>query len=165
MSNDDAMDFLFGGTTPSASFDGTPPIKHVGRVRATKKVQQRTFKTKEPEFWPNGDPKMQLVVTIETDERDPSIDDDDGVRNLYIKGKAMTEAVRDAVKASGYRGGSLIGGTLGLAYVADGPRESGLNAPKLYKAKFEPPSDTDALDDLADREQVPPDDYDGTEPF
>jgi len=168
MSNDEAMDFLFGGSTPSASFNGTAPIKHVGRVKATKKVQQRAFKSREPEFWPNGDPKMQLVITLETDERDPSIEGDDGIRNLYVKGKAMTEAVRDAVKESGYRGPSLVGGKLGIVYVGDGEAaEAGMNAPKVYRAKFEPPSDTEALDDLANREQAPqPASYDSDEePF
>jgi hypothetical protein len=45
------------------------------------------MKTGEPKFWPSGDPMYQVIVTVQTQERDPSIQDDDGKRRLFIKGR------------------------------------------------------------------------------
>lgn len=139
----DALEYLMGGGEPTLSFleKGTA---HEGRIRKFEKVQQRDLATGQPKHYDNGDPMWQIVFTLETDERDPEVDDDDGVRRLFAKGR-MVAAIREAVKRSGHKG-DLVGGKLGVKYVKDGTAtRSGFNAPKEFVAKFEPPV-SEALD-------------------
>lgn len=135
-----------GGGAPSASF---PDIGTVWKGRITEQPQvqqQRDAQTKELKFWADGNPMMQLVVTIQTDKRDATIQDDDGKRRLFIKSQ-MLQAVRDAVQAAGAPG-LAVGGTLGVKYTGDGERKKGaLSAPKVYKASYEPPTTSVDLDD------------------
>lgn len=136
----DANDFLFGGGTPSAKF---PQIGATvsGIIAGARKTQQTDFKTKLPKTFTNGDPMMQLVVTLTgTGQYDPTIPNDDGTRAVYIKGAQMTDAVRTAVTQAG-AAGLDVGGRLTLQYVGDGvPSEPGLNPPKHYAVAYQPPS-------------------------
>jgi hypothetical protein len=88
----------------------------------------------------------QLVITLQTNERDPDIEDDKGIRKLYVSGskkaesKSMTAAIGGAVKAA-KANGLEVGGKLTVTYIADGtPPKKGYNAPKQYAASYEPPS-------------------------
>lgn len=133
----DALEYLMGGGEPTLSFLEIG-VSHEGTVRKFEKQQQRDLATGQPKHYDNGDPMWQLVFTLETDERDPERDDDDGVRRLFAKGN-MVAAIREAVKRSGHKG-DLVGGKLGVKYVKDGkPSRAGFNAPKEYLAKFEAP--------------------------
>jgi len=133
-----ANDILMGGGVASAKFEN-----HGDQIAGTiddepQAVQQTDFTTGEPLTWPNGDPRMQVVVTLATDLRDDS--EDDGLRKVYIKGKSMTAAVRDAVRAAGAKGLER-GGQLTVTYTGDGVAERrGINPPKLYAASYAPPS-------------------------
>ena len=133
-----ANDILMGGGIPSAKFEN-----HGDSVAGTvddepQAVQQTDFTTGEPLTWPNGDPRMQVVVTLATDLRDDS--EDDGLRKLFIKGKSMNGAVRDAVRKAGSKGLER-GGQLTVTYTGDGVAERrGINPPKLYSASYAPPS-------------------------
>lgn len=134
-----ANDFLLAGGTPSARFPtvGTTVTGTVTRVGEP--VQQRDFDSGEPKTWDNGDPMMQLPVDVQTDERDPEITDDDGVRTLYVKA-ALKKAIADAVRKSGAKG-LEVGGTLSVTYSADGEvKKRGMNPPKLYSAVYAPPA-------------------------
>lgn len=77
--------------------------------------QVTNFTTKQPEFWPDGRPREQLMVTIDTlqgpyPEREDA--DDDGKRTLYVKG-SMVNPFRQAVqKGNGGRGALEVGGLL-----------------------------------------------------
>ena len=140
----EAMDFLMSAGVPTASFNGPIGTTHRGEILAMEKRQQRDLDTNEPAFWEDGQPKWEIVFTIDTGVIDPSIENDDGVRKLYAKGQ-MLNAIRSAVKASGYRG-DMVGGTLAVKYAADGPQKKrGFNPPKQYRAKFDPPVETDML--------------------
>lgn len=138
----DPNDFLMGGGIASASFlhigaeiagiicDPTPFLQ-----------QQRDYTTGEPKVWDDGNPMMHLVVTLQTDEQDDKIEDDDGRRRIYVKSnmkKAVAEAVRRA-KAKALE----VGGKLTVAYTNNGePTKKGAQAPKLYIATYTPPSQT-----------------------
>lgn len=151
----EALDYLLGGA-PTANFLEIGTV-HEGRIRTYEKVQQRDMDTGSPKFWDDGSPMWQMVITIETDERDPDIDGDDGVRRLFVKAQ-MLQAVRDAIRKSGHRG-EVRGGKLGVKYVRDDPpTRKGFNGPKVYVAKFEPPTETDEFEDV-------PAYVDGEEPF
>lgn len=150
----EANDFLMSGGAPAAKFP-TIGTTVAGTITQQPEVQQiRDFSTGEPLYWPDGKPKMQLVVTLATDQRDPQTPDDDGRRRLYVKG-LMRTAIRDAVRKAGARG-LEVGGRLEVTYVADGERKGNLNPPKLYKAAYTPPQAASADDYLNG-----PDDPDG----
>ena len=132
-----ADDFLMGGGVPSAKFP-TIGTSISGRITERPKVeQQRDYTTGELKFWPDGQPQNQLVVTVATDQRDPQVADDDGMRRFYIKGQMKT-AVQQAVRASGAKG-LEVGGVLSITYTGDGEQKSAkLNPPKLFAAQYTP---------------------------
>lgn len=140
-----ADDFLLGGGgAPSAKFV-TPGTVIAGRITQQPTVQQqRDIQTGEKKFWNDGNPMMQLVVTIQTDQRDPSISDDDGQRRLFIKG-ALQAAVADAVRTAGATG-LEVGGHLTVTYTHDGtPKQRGFSAPKQYTATYMPAAAAELL--------------------
>lgn len=133
-------DFLMaGGGVPSAKFE-RPGASVTGTIADLQVRQQTDVRTREPLTWPNGDPKMQLVVTLNTTQRDPTIEDDDGQRRIYVKGKRLTDATRDAVKTVGAKG-LEIGGTLTVTYVRDGQAAGvGISPPKEYSVTYQRPN-------------------------
>jgi hypothetical protein len=138
----DPNDFLLSSGVPSFKFD-----KHgdtaKGQVISLDMQQQRDFTTQAPMTWDDGRPRQQLRIVLATDTRDG--DNDNGHRAIYVKGN-MQAAVRDAVKAAD-ASKIEVGGTLAVRYAGDGePPKRGLNPPKEYKAKYEPPTVTTAVD-------------------
>ncbi|MFD9905605.1 hypothetical protein [Streptomyces sp. NPDC059063] len=134
----DANSFLMGGGgAPTAKFP-TPGTTVGGRITTPPTVeQQRDIQSGEKKFWGNGDPMMQLVVTVDTGQRDPSIEDDEGKRRIFVKGQ-MKNAVADAVRASGAPG-LEVGGRLTVTYSHDGEqKQRGFSAPKQYTAQYIP---------------------------
>lgn len=138
---DDANDFLLAGGSPSCTWPDVGTA-HSGTIIDFRVEQARDFKTKEPKFWKDGNPVKQLVVTLQTNERDLSRDDDDGVRAMYCRGNLL-KVVREAVRA---HGGIAVGGKLGARFIGEGTAEPGLNPPKLFKAEYAPPAKTADLD-------------------
>lgn len=131
-----ADDFLMGGGgAPSAKFP-IPGTVLSGRITERPTVeQQRDIKDGSKKFWNDGNPMMQLVVTVQTDERDPQSEEDDGRRRLFVKGQ-LKNAIADAVRTSGARG-LEVGGTLTVTYTHDGVvTQRGFNAPKQYTAQY-----------------------------
>lgn len=136
-------DFLMGGGggVPSFSFGplGSPPGASVtGKILKLEVSQQTDYNTRAPLSWANGDPKMQLEVTLQTTLRDASIEDDDGQRRVFIKGKGLTDATREAVLKVGGKG-LEIGGTLTVTYSHDTKPTGGGNAYREYKVVYQRP--------------------------
>ena len=101
----DVKGFLFGGGI-SAKFP-TVGYTITGTVESFKMSQQTDYDSGEPLFWKNGDKRMQLVVTLQTDEEGSFDEDgnptevpnDDGMRSLYVKGllqRRLGKALKDA---------------------------------------------------------------------
>lgn len=132
--------FLLGGGGKSAKFENvgdsvTGSITQVPEVRQQTKLEDGT-----PLTWDNGDPKMQLVVSLQTELREDG--DDDGIRKLYVKGskdpasKSMHAAVAAAVQQAGAKG-LEVGGRLTVRYVGNGVAKTrGFNPPKQYEASY-----------------------------
>lgn len=152
---DDPNAFLMGGGIPAAQFD-TIGTTVTGAISALPEVIQQTDpKDGSLKFWDDGKPRMQLVVTVQTDLRDPEIADDDGLRKFYVKAK-LQDAVRQAVRASGARG-LEIGGTLAITYTGDGEQKNrAFNPPKLYSARYTAPAQAAANDFLNGGQQAAP---------
>ena len=123
-----ANDMLMGGGAPSVKFS-TIGTTVSGVISEPPEVQQvRDFQSGEPQYWPDGKPRQQIVVTLDTDEGD---------RRVFVKGQ-MVKAIRDAVKEAG-ADGLEVGGQLQVTYVGDGERKGNLNPPKVYRASYGPP--------------------------
>jgi len=134
-----ADDILMGSGSTAAKFEN-PGDYVTGVVASEPEARQQTdYRLGTPLTWDDGSPKMQVLITLQTDLRDPEKAEDDGLRTVYVKGKNLTKAVRDAVRDAGAKG-VRTGGTLTVQYTGDGTAEKGFNPPKLYAAKYVPPA-------------------------
>jgi len=155
--NQDVNAYLFGGGGKAASFE-TVGDKVLGDITNVELQQQTDLEENKPLFWDNGQPRMILVITLDTDLRED--DDDDGVRRIYAKGgkfevesgtgKAMKDAIADAVKAAGAKSID-VGGQLAVVHSGLAKRKTrGHNAAKLFTAQYRPPTTSVAASDLFD---------------
>lgn len=139
MTNQDAAnELLMGGGIPSIKWkDETIGYTVVGNIVEQPKVQQmKKYKSDELDYWPSGDPKMQIVCTLQTDLRDPGSPDDDGRRRLFIEPRMMAP-VREAVQRAGARG-LAIGGRLAVRWIS-GSGEGEGNA-RQFAAEYAAPA-------------------------
>lgn len=94
------------------------------------------FETKQPETWPDGRPKMQLVLDLQTDERDPEDPTDDGVRTLYVKNQ-MLAAFQQGIAPTKHLG--RIGEGTRITVTLAGYKNTGKGNPqKLYQITVGP---------------------------
>lgn len=110
-------------------------------TRAPSERQATKYKTTDLDFWPSGDPKMQIQVPLQTTLRvDP---DDDGVRTLYVtksKGDSRFRAIAEAIAAAG-AGDLAVGGILTVTYTGNDPQsQNPANPKKLYTATYAAPA-------------------------
>lgn len=141
----DPNDFLMGGVgVPSARFPAVGTTV-TGTITERPQVRQQTdLATGELLTWQDGRPRNQLVITLATDSRDDSIEDDDGARRVYAKGN-MLKAIADAVRKAG-AAGLEAGGWLTVTYTGNGEqKQRGFNPPKLYTATYRPPDAATAV--------------------
>ncbi|AEL19708.1 hypothetical protein SEA_EDUGATOR_58 [Mycobacterium phage Edugator] len=131
--------FLAGGGAPTAKFPNQAyGTVNGGRIIAEPVVeQQRDYDTGKPLTYEDGNPKLQMVVTIQTDLRDPSISDDDGKRRLFVR-SGMRAAVQKAVQAAGVDY-LAVGGDLQVTYTHDDGRA------KQYTAVYTPPNESQSF--------------------
>lgn len=141
--------FLSGGGGPRAfKFEAIGDTAK-GQILEVEVAQQTDFQTGEPKFWKDGKPMEQLVVHLQTDERDG--DDDDGKRRVFLKGskKSTTTSVGALLTALRDAGTTRpeVGATLAVQYTGDGePAARGLNAPKEFRVQYKAPERTVGLD-------------------
>lgn len=140
---DEANAFLLGGgSVPSAKFENVGDTVE-GIIVAYDLRNETDLATGQVKTFDDGQPRKQLVITLQTDERDESIEDDDGTRRIYAK-IAMRNAIADATRQ---HGGIREGGKLAVKYTGqDAPKRRGYSGQKRYKAWYEPPAMN--LDDL-----------------
>lgn len=154
---DEVNDFLMGSGVKAFPFEEIGDSVQ-GIITDMTKQQQTNMETQEPLYWQNGDPRMMLRVTLETNLREG--ENDEGMRSVYLrggnftvargKGNSSLQAVKDAVKRSGSAKGIEEGGLLTLTYTGEGTRPNkGMNPPKLYSAEYAPPSGAVDLDEMA----------------
>jgi hypothetical protein len=97
----DPNDLLSIKSVPSISFkDAKVGDAYTGVITELETAQVRNYDSGEPEFWDDGKPKLQIVVTLATDYLDPSVDEDDGTRKVYLFGQKLA-AARTAMKEAG----------------------------------------------------------------
>lgn len=132
----DELDQLTSGGGKSLfTADSVPGETHSGKIVSLDVRQTTDFQTGQPQTWDDGTPKMQLVVSLQTDEHDNV--DDDGLRACYIKlwGLQRT-SLMDAVRAAGGRKASDVltpGAVFQATFTGLGESKTrGFSAPKLY---------------------------------
>lgn len=134
--------FTGGGGAPSFKFT-QPGDSVTGKITDLQVVQQRAYSpggVGELKTWPSGDPMMQLNVTLQTSLRDASIEDDDGKRRIYIDGRRIREAVKDAFTRVGEQG-LAVGGTYTQKFTGYDPdSKNPQNPAKLYEVTYTPAS-------------------------
>lgn len=117
------------GRNPGSSISGMI-------IEAPALVQQKDFETKEPVVWPSGDPKMQVVLTIDTGK---SNGDDDGLRKLYLSSRKQLEALGRAVAQAGVAE-PAVGGEFKMTFTEYGEPTAKGGIPKLYEASYKAPA-------------------------
>ncbi|MDN6429217.1 MAG: hypothetical protein L0J79_05245, partial [Propionibacterium sp.] len=97
----DEMDKALQSGHKSAFNADTPAGTTVsGTITGSDYRQVTDYSTKQPAFFPSGDPKMQIIINLHTSLRDNA--DDDGERSVYIPmWGAKKYALLDAIKAAG----------------------------------------------------------------
>jgi hypothetical protein len=79
-----------------------PGTSYVGTITEVALRQARKYESTELDYWDDGTPKMQVVLTLATDYRDPGNEDDDGTRMLSINlWSGQKKALIAACKAAG----------------------------------------------------------------
>lgn len=144
----DPNDLLGTRSIPSISFkDAKIGDSFTGVITDLRTVQVRSYDSGEPEFWDDGKPKLQIEVTLATDYLDPSLDEDDGTRRVYLFGQKLS-AAKQEMKAKGL---SKLEKGMGftISFVGEKPASNKkYNNVKMYGIEIEPATsnpDVDAL--------------------
>lgn len=163
MSNhDDINDFLFQAGARAFPFNEMGDVVR-GTIESAEMRQQTSLDDNKPLFWPDGSPRKQLVIVLQTELHDT--DDDDGKRTIYAKGGrfeaekgeglAMRDAIADAVRAA--KATKLEpGDELAVGFTGEGRAKRGFSAPKLYSASFRKATKSVSASDLFGDEQPSP---------
>ena len=138
---------LLAGNSAKAYFgaNSQPGDSVTGVIEKIETTQVNDFQTKQPAFWNDGRPKEQIHVIIQTQLRDPSVEDDDGRRSLWVKGwgiqlKAFREACRQAGVKIPKPGDTITERFVGLGQRGDAPPQ-----PKVFEFHIEPASSVNSL--------------------
>jgi Ca2+-binding RTX toxin-like protein len=125
-----ANDLLNGGGGPPAfKFDNVGDTAK-GRITNLATSQVTDFKTGEPKFYNDGNPIMQIVITVQPDDGEEF--------RIFVKPKAKI-AIREAVQAAG-ADGLEAGGMIALQFSGnEAPSQAGLSPTKLFTAQYKAP--------------------------
>ena len=156
MSSSLSLSDLGGG---SKSWSPEMGDKISGTILTVARKQQTDFTTGAPLEWSNGDPRMQTVIELQTDER--ADDDDDGVRTIWLKGGKNFEAASGA-GTSGEQALAMAAKEAGCDSIDEGatlqiacsgiakPTTRGFQPAKLFTMKYEAPKASVSASDLFD---------------
>ncbi|AYN57453.1 hypothetical protein HOU47_gp47 [Arthrobacter phage Constance] len=127
---------------PGATTAGT--ITEISEQRQATKYNRDRNAPKELDFWPSGDPKMEVWVTVQTNERDPQDPEDTGLRTIVVtvnqKKGGQLAAIMDACEAVGAET-PLPGGFLALTFTGFDPEsENQQNPRKLFAGQYQAPA-------------------------
>ena len=130
-----------------------------GIIVSASREQQTDFDTGAPLEWENGDPRMESVVIVQTDLRDPEMDNDDGTRALHLRGgnykaaegegQAGEKALKEAISKAGVRADAGVKIQAAITGLAE-PTGRGRKPAKLWTIKLEPAEAGIDADDLFD---------------
>jgi hypothetical protein len=143
----DPISLLVGKSVPSISFkDAKVGDAFTGVITALETSQVRNYEDSTIlETWPDGSPKLQVVVTLATDYADS--EEDDGERKLYLFGQKLA-AAKAALKEANLDKLEL-GTNLTITYSGTKPSSNKkYNDVKLYKITLVKGTSNPAVDTL-----------------
>lgn len=138
---------LLAGNSAKAYFgaNSQPGDTVTGVIEKIETTQVNDFQTKQPAFWNDGRPKEQIHVIIQTQLRDPSVEEDDGRRSLWVKGWGIQlKAFRDACRQAGVKI-PKPGDTITERFVGLGQRGDAPQPPKVFEFHIEPAPSVNSL--------------------
>lgn len=138
-----AFDFFDSRPSHSCKFK-TPGETHTGVItEISDRMPVTKYGTTDPDYWPDGSPKQQVVITLATDERDPEDPNDSGERSLWVTESRKAGTILAAIiQATRQANAKLeIGGTLSVSFTGHDPNSKNPAQPrKLYAATYQPPA-------------------------
>jgi uncharacterized protein with beta-barrel porin domain len=142
----DPNSLLNGKSVPSISFkDAKVGDAYTGTITALETAQVRNYESGDPEFWEDGNPKLQIVVTLATTYGDGA--EDDGERKVYLFGQKL-QAAKAALKEAGLTK-LEIGSTFTITYSGTKPSSNKkYNDVKLYTIAIVKGTSNPAVDTL-----------------
>jgi uncharacterized protein with beta-barrel porin domain len=142
----DPNSLLNGKSVPSISFkDAKVGDSYNGTITALETAQVRNYESGEPEFWEDGNPKLQIVVTLATTYGDGA--EDDGERKVYLFGQKL-QAAKAALKEAGLTK-LEIGSSFTITYSGTKPSSNKkYNDVKLYTIAIVKGTSNPAVDTL-----------------
>lgn len=146
-----SLDDILAGGGSTAKFEA-PGDLYTGEIVDIAVRQVNDYDSGKPAFWDDGRAQEQIVITLAT--ADSTGPEDDGHRNVYIKGWGdQLKAFRQAAKNLGRnpRKGDMFTAT----YIGDGEKKNPrFNAPKLFQ--YEIAEGTAGLTGLTGQEPAAP---------
>lgn len=146
-----ARDLIMGTSSPAMAFT-YPGDAVMGKIITEPKAVQQTVydprnpASKDPAFWPSGDPKMQVIFQIATAFRNHEgiknpdrSQPDNGNRTIYLKGKHMERATAEAIRAVGAEW-LEVGGTVWYRFTGEDMTSLAGVKPKLFEVRYQPPA-------------------------
>lgn len=136
----ESLDELLSGSGAKSFFnaDSQPGATVTGVLDLIETSQMRDFQTKQPAYWNDGRPQMQIHIVLQTTLHDPSIEDDDGRRILWIKGWGIQlKAFREACRQAGVKA-PKVGDTMTATFTGLGERGNAPQPPKVYAYQITP---------------------------
>jgi len=137
-----ADDLLFGGSGPAAWKFDAPGAYHEGIVvqKDTQPAREYNPNPQAPvvyKKYPGTDTVIEeIVLTLQTEERDPAKPGDTGLRRWFINSLDQKQKLAAAIKATG--GKSIdLGGKVGVRFT----HEEGANRKKIYDVTWAPAAD------------------------
>lgn len=138
-----AFDFFDSRPSHSCKFK-TPGETHAGVItEISDRMPVTKYGTTDPDYWPDGSPKQQVVITLATEERDPEDPNDTGERSLWVTESRKAGTILAAIiQATRQANAKLeIGGTLSVSFTGHDPNSKNPAQPrKLYAATYQPPA-------------------------
>lgn len=128
-----SLDDVMQGGAPSAFSKDDPIGTSVeGEIVEIRAEQQTDFTTGEPLYYPNGKPKPQVVIHLQTTMTDPNRIGDSGIRGVYVKGYNIGQ-LRLACRQAGIGDHPNIGDHLKATFARTQPAKTrGFNDAKIY---------------------------------
>lgn len=131
-------------TFPQAGATVAGTITDISNQKQATKWHPDPKAKRELDFWPSGDPVMEVWLTVQTQERNPQDPEDTGLRTIVVtvnqKAGGQLAAIMDACEAVGAET-PLPGGFLALTFTHFDPESKNAQNPrKLYAAKYQAPA-------------------------
>lgn len=144
-----SLDDLVAGRGAKSFFDANsqPGASVSGVIDLIEKTQYRDYNTKQPGYWNDGKLMEQIHVILQTQLRDPSVDDDDGRRSVWIKGWGVQlGAFRAGMRLAGMQHAPRKGDRMTATFTGFDPKSKNPQNPaKLYEYVFEPANSVNGL--------------------